>query len=133
MWNTKKGKLFFKLHWIKIIVAVLLSVLATSLVMFIHSGLNEWGSVDAISKQRTIAGMPFQFYMMVVTGIVQAVFFGIMWFFIMRGGGITSLTQARQSAIKGEQIGVRWSDVIGMEEAKKEAMEVVQLIRIENA
>lgn len=129
MWNARKGKLFFKLHWIKIIVIILLSVLATSLVMFIHIGLNEWGTVDAISKQRTIAGMPFQFYMMLVTGIVQAVFFGIMWFFIMRGGGITSLTQARQSAIKGEQIGVRWSDVIGMEEAKKEAMEVVQLIR----
>ncbi len=129
MWNAKKAKLFFKLYWIKIIVIFLLSVLATSLVMFIHIGLNEWGAVDAISKQRTIAGMPFQFYMMIVTGIIQAVFFGIMWFFIMRGGGITSLTQARQSAIKGAQIGVRWSDVIGMEEAKKEAMEVVQLIR----
>lgn len=126
---SKKTKMFFKLHWIKIIVIFLLSIIFTSLIAFIHSGLNEWGSVDAISKQKTIAGMPFQFYMMLVTGIVQAFLFGVMWFYIMRGGAVTSLGKAAASAVKGAQIGVRWNDVIGMEEAKNEAAEVVKLIQ----
>jgi cell division protease FtsH len=129
MWNAKKTKLFFKLHWIKIIVTVLFFVITTSLVMFIHMGLNEWGTVDAISKQRTIAGFPFQFYMMIVTGIIQTVLFGIMWLYIMRGGSVNAFTKTGKSAVKGKEIGVRWSDVIGMEDAKKEAMEVVRLIR----
>jgi len=129
MFNGKKIKTFFRLHWIKILIFSFLAVISSSLIVFIHSGLSEWASVDAISKQRTIAGMPFQFYMMLVTGIVQAFLFGVMWFFIMRGGGISSFTRQGKIAVKGKDIGVRWTDVIGMEDAKKEAMEVVKLIR----
>jgi len=129
MFDKKKIKMFLNLHWIKILVVFFLSVITFSLVSFIYSGLSEWGTVDAISKQRTIAGMPFQLYMMLVTGIIQAFLFGIMWFYIMRGGMYTSFTKSQKTAVKGEQIGVRWNDVIGLDEAKKEAMEVVKLIR----
>jgi cell division protease FtsH len=34
-----------------------------------------------------------------------------------------------KSKVKGEQVNVKWSDVIGMEEAKREAWEAVQLIK----
>ncbi|MFH0877161.1 MAG: AAA family ATPase [Candidatus Omnitrophota bacterium] len=129
MIDQKKLKMFFKLHWIKIIVSVFFLAIVVSLAVFIHAGLNEWQSIDAITKQRTVGGMPFQFYMMLVTGIIQAIFFGFMWLYIIRGGGFSSFAKLSHGAIKGQDIGVHWSDIIGMEEAKKEAGEVVGLIR----
>jgi cell division protease FtsH len=127
--DKRKLKIFFKLHWIKMLVAFILAVITTSLTIFIIIGLNEWGAIDAITKQRTFGGFPFQLYMMIIAGIFQAFMFGIMWTYIIRGDMSRSFTKTGKVAIKGEEIGVRWSDVIGMEEAKKEAMEVVSLIR----
>jgi cell division protease FtsH len=43
----------------------------------------------------------------------------------MQGG----LAKVSKSKIKGEMVNVMWDDVIGMEEAKREAWEVVQLIK----
>jgi len=129
MFDSKKFKMFLRFHWIKVIVTLFLLIVITSLFLFINSGLNEWRSVDIISRQRTIAGMPFQFYMMLITAVIQTFLFGVMWFYVMRGGLMESFTKTAKTPVKGSDIGVRWSDVIGMEEAKKEAMEVVRLIR----
>ena len=129
MVNQKKIKIFFKLHWVKIIVVMVLLAIIASLVAFISAGLNEWGSVDAISKQRTVAALPFQLYMLVVSGIFSAFVFGLMWLYIGRGGAARSFTQSGKNAVEGKEIGVYWNDIIGMDEAKKEAQEVVRLIK----
>ncbi|MBM3243524.1 MAG: AAA family ATPase [Candidatus Omnitrophica bacterium] len=127
--NKRKLKIFLNLHWIKLLVVFLLAIITASLTVFIIIGLKEWGAIDAITKQRTFGGFPFQLYMMVIAGIFQAFIFGLMWIYIIRGGMARSFTKTGKIAVKGKEIGVRWSDVIGMEEAKKEAMEVVSLIR----
>jgi cell division protease FtsH len=73
--------------------------------------------------------MPFQLYMSLITGIISAFVFGVMWLYIMRGGAIRSFTQLGKSYVKGKEIGIYWHDVVGMEEVKLEAKEVVNLIR----
>lgn len=129
MVNQKKIKIFFKLHWVKIVVIICLAAIIASLIAFILAGLNEWGSVDAISKQRTVAFLPFQLYMSVVSGIFSAFVFGLMWLYIGRGGAAKTFTQLGKNASGGKEIGVYWNDIIGMEEAKREAAEVVSLIK----
>jgi cell division protease FtsH len=53
-----------------------------------------------------------------------------MWYWMMfRGGGYGEFSKLQSKAIRGEEIGVRWPDVIGMEDAKREAWEAVELIR----
>lgn len=111
------------------IVAVCILVLVASLAAFISTGLREWSSVDAISKQRTVAALPFQLYMAVISGIFSAFVFGVMWIYIMRGDAMRASAQAGKKSVDGSEIGIRWADVIGMDDAKKEAMEVVRLIR----
>jgi cell division protease FtsH len=125
MRHNKKFKIFFRLHWIKILVVLGIAVVLVSLVAFLYIGLNELNSVDAITKQRTIATFPFQFYM----SVVSAVIFGLMWMFIMPGRASGFMSNLGKSQVKGEEIGVHWDDVVGMEEEKKEAMEVVRFIR----
>ena len=129
MLTDKKIRMFFRLHWIKVVVAFCLVVLVASLIGFISVGMNEWGSIDAISKQHTVAAFPFQLYLSVITGIFSAFVFGLMWIYFMQGGAARSFTQTGKTSVKDKEIGVYWHDVIGMEEAKKEAMEVVRLIR----
>ena len=123
--KANKVKLFFRLHWIKLLVVLGVSLLLTSLTVFISMGFNEWGTVDGLTKQRTIAGFPFQLYM----AIIQVFLFGLMWFFLGSGGAYRSFMQLGKSSVRGEEIGVKWSDIIGMDEVKKEAVEVVRLIK----
>ncbi len=126
---NRRAKVFLKLHWIKILVVICILAVIGSIIAFVAVGLREWGGVDAISKQRTVAALPFQLYMAVVAGIFSAFVFGLMWLFVIRGGAFQSMGQSRKASVKGKDIGVHWNDVIGIEESKKEAREVVKLIR----
>jgi len=126
---SRKMNVFFRLHWIKLIVAAVIAVVVITLVLFIMTGLREWSSVDAVTRQHTVASMPFQLYIAMVTGAMSAVIFGVMWIFVINGGMLNSFTKSTRGAVKGKDIGVHWADVIGMDEAKKEANEVVGLIR----
>jgi cell division protease FtsH len=56
---------------------------------------------------------------------LNATIFVFMYMMFMQGG----LAKISKSKIRGEFVNVKWSDVIGMEEAKKEAWEVVQLLK----
>ncbi len=129
MMSGRKFAVFFRLHWVKVLVGVFIAAIVTAIVLFVMAGLREWGGVDAVTRQRTVAGMPFQLFTAMIMGLVSAVMFGLMWIFVIGGGMARSFTRTNTSAVKGEAIGVHWSDVIGMEEAKKEAKEVVRLIK----
>jgi len=48
------------------------------------------------------------------------------WLYFKRGA--QSFAQAQKKSVAGKEIGVTWNDVIGMDEAKEEALEVVKLI-----
>ena len=61
MLNERKIKMFFKLHWIKLVIGVCSTVIVISVFIFLYLGLQEWPSVDAITRQRTLATFPFQF------------------------------------------------------------------------
>jgi len=125
----RKFVVFFRLHWVKVLIGVAIAALVATAAAFIMTGLREWGGVDAVTRQRTVASMPFQLYTSLIAGIISAVVFGLMWVFVIHGGMARSFTRLGRSAVRGEEIGVRWSDVVGMEEAKKEAKEVVRLIK----
>lgn len=125
---SRKFRMFFKLHWIKIVAALIISVILTSVYVFLIVGMKEYQTMDIVSKQRTAASFPFLIYTSVLNAIIFALALSFMSL-MTQGGMLSSLTRTVKDAVKGDQIGVRWSDVIGMDEAKKEAMEVVQLIR----
>jgi len=107
--------LFFEVHWIKIAIAV--AVIASILwpVLALRS-------ID--SYQRT--------YLMVIMSmtpiqsILYAGIFILMLYWLHYGGG--SFSKLSKSRIKSHNVNVRWDEVIGMEEAKQEALEVVNLL-----
>ncbi len=109
-------RLWFEIHWVMIAIVVVL-LLAIIWPIVALSGIDSY--------QRTYI-MAF-FSLTPLQSILYAGIFVAMMFWLHYGGG--SFSKMSKSRIKGDQVNVKWDEVIGMEEAKLEAWEVVELLR----
>jgi len=114
MYWHKKMRLFFSMHWVKfaIITAVLLLI-----------ALAVWGlmSMESFYMHLTLAQLPLQ---LLLTALSAAIFV-YMYMMVFRGG----FSKLERGRVKGENVRVRFDDVIGIDEAKEDAWEVVSLIK----
>ncbi|MBI3320985.1 MAG: AAA family ATPase [Candidatus Omnitrophica bacterium] len=62
-----------------------------------------------------------------IQSVLYAGIFVAMLYWLHYGGG--SFSKLSKGKVKGDQVNVRWDEVIGMEEAKREAWEVVELLK----
>src|SRR3989344_5392617 len=111
---SRKTKMYFKMYRIR---------LAVILIIILVCILAVWGlmSLESFYRNITLATMPINLIMVAL----NATIFVFMYMMFMQGG----LAKISKSKIHGELVNVKWDDVIGMEEAKREAWEVVQLIK----
>jgi len=107
-------RMFFMMHKLKLIIGGVIILLL---------GLAVWGlsSLESFYRHITLAQLPIS---VLLAGISASVFV-FMYLFGFRGG----LASVGKNTIKGAWMDVKWEDVIGMEEAKQEATEVVELIK----
>lgn len=109
-------RLFFEIHWVKVAIAVvLIASIAWPVVAF--------GVLDSYQRTYLMALVS----MTPIQSILYAGIFIIMLSWLHYGGG--SFSKISKAAIKGSQVNVKWDEVIGMEEAKMEAWEVVGLLK----
>lgn len=106
--------MYLKMYKVFIIVAFLLVGLLVATVI----GLS---SLESFYRKMMIATMPLQLLM---AGIHAGIF--VFMYLVFLRGGFAKLDKA---PIKGKGIDIRWKDVIGLDDAKQEAWEFVQLIR----
>jgi ATP-dependent metalloprotease FtsH len=101
-------------NWVKLLIisAVVL------LIFFTVVGL---ASLESFYLNLTLATLPLQLLMTALNAVV----FVYLYMTVFRGG----FTEMKKSKVKAGHVNVKFSDVIGLEEAKREAMEVVELIR----
>jgi cell division protease FtsH len=125
--NKKKLKLFIKFHWIGIISVILLIIIGISFVFFLRSAINAWQTSESYFKKATLAQYALFFYVLILIQIITLPLTGILWIWIMRGGHM-KMTQIGTKAIDGKEMRIHWNDVIGMDEGKEEAIEVVRLV-----
>jgi len=113
---NRKLRLFWELHWIKLLIAgILLGAIVLPIAVL--------SRIDSYQRMYLMAWMsifPLQ-------AILSAGFFVAFLYWLHYGGG--SFSKMNKSMVRGEQMNVRWDDVIGMEEAKLEAWEVVSLLQ----
>lgn len=112
--TMRRFKMYLMLHKVKIIIIFAVTTLLL---------LSIWGlsSLESFYRHLTIAQMPIT---LLLSG-VHAGIFVFMYMVFLRGG----FTRIKQTTIKGQKVNVHWDDVIGIDEAKEEAWEVVQLIK----
>ncbi len=110
----KPAKMWIKSRWI------MLAIIAGLLLLV---RLAIWGllSLESFYQKITLATMPIQFIMMAFSSTI----FVLLYVVFLQGG----MAKISKSRIKGDLVDVKWSDVIGMENVKEEAKEVVELIK----
>lgn len=78
-------------------------------------------SLESYYRNITLAQMPVSILLVIVNSVV----FVYMYSAILKGG----MTKMDKKSVKSKEVNVRFSDVVGIDEAKEECWEVVQLIK----
>ncbi len=108
----------FKMHFLNYRTRIFIILASIVLV-----ALSIWGmaSLESYYRNITLATMPLQMLMVAMNAII----FVYMYMTVMRDG----FAKMDRKNVKGSDVNVRFSDVVGIDEAKEEAWEVVQLIK----
>lgn len=115
--NKARLKIWFDEHWMSwaliglVIVTIIGTVIGTYVFLF---------QLDSFQKQTLTASIPLYLF----NSLIAALAFVFLYWLFLYGG----LTQMKATKMEAEVVNVKFSDVIGLEEAKKEAQEVVSLI-----
>lgn len=112
-WNRR-----LKMYFLNYRANIMITVVAVTLIL-----LSIWGmsSLESYYRNITLATMPLQLVMVALNALI----FVYMYMNVFGRG----FAKVDKKNIKGSEVNVRFSDVIGMDEAKEEAWEVVQLIK----
>ncbi len=115
MFNRKNIKYFFIRHWVKfaVLVTLLLSIALPWAVL---------GRIDSYQRIYLIAWLS----LMPIQSIVSAVVFVVLLYWLHYGGGFQKIGSKK---VKTNVVNIKWNDVIGMEQAKMESVEIVKLIK----
>lgn len=108
----------FKMHFLNYRSKIFISLGVVLLVILSIYGMM---SLESYYRNITLAQMPISILLVMVNALV----FVYMYMGVLRGG----FTKLDKKSIKGREVNVHFSDVVGIDEAKEEAWEVVQLIK----
>lgn len=114
MSKIRRWKLFWMDHWVKI------SIIIGAVVLIAFSFIGM-ASLESYYRNITLAQLPLQILMVILNSVI----FVYLYMFIFRGG----FAKLDKKNIKANEVNVKFSDVIGIDEAKEECWEVVQLIK----
>ncbi|MCF7907653.1 MAG: AAA family ATPase [Candidatus Omnitrophica bacterium] len=127
MANSSNQRLtkYIKLHWIKVTIISVAILLILSIIALTTVGLRTFFQLDSFFRKSMLAGIPLQIFFMLIVGTVSGAITTSIFVYFLWGGGLDKL---KSKKVKPQSVNVRWSDVIGMENIKKEVWEVIQLI-----
>ena len=110
----RRWKLFFMDHWLKAAI-----ILASALLII----ASIWGmaSLESYYRNITLAQLPLQILMVIINSVI----FVYMYMMVFQSG----FSKMGNKKIKSNEVNIKFSDVIGIDEAKDECWEVVQLIK----
>src|SRR3990167_2162625 len=117
---------YLKLNWIKFLVAFVFIVVLIALGFFLREGLSSYFALGSFSRRQISAYMTFFLIIGIFTVFIQLPLFFGMHYYFLQGGGLGNLRGKRADQ---EKVNVKWDEVIGMESAKKDAWEIVKLLK----
>jgi cell division protease FtsH len=110
----RKVRIYLKWHWVSLAITIAIYALVR---------LAIWGfsTMESFYMKLTLAQLPLQILLFAFNAAV----FVYMYTMVL-GRGFSSMN--KKSKLRGELVNIKWSDVIGMDNVKQEAKEVVELI-----
>jgi len=106
------------MHFVNHRTKILITVGVIALIILSIYGMM---SLESYYRNITLAQMPISILLVMVNALI----FVYLYVVVLRNG----FTTLDKKSVKGREVNVRFSDVVGIDEAKEEAWEVVQLIK----
>lgn len=110
----RRWKMHFLNHRTKIFITL-------GVVLLVILSIYGMMSLESYYRNITLAQMPISILLVMVNALI----FVYLYVVVLRNG----FTTLDKKSVKGREVNVRFSDVVGIDEAKEEAWEVVQLIK----
>jgi cell division protease FtsH len=110
----KRVKIFLLDHWVKI-------AIISAVVLLIAAAIYGLSTLESFYRHMTLATLPLQ----ILIVAVNAMIFVYMYMTVFRGG----FAKLDKGLVRGEKVAVSFKDVIGIDDAKEESWEVVELIK----
>ncbi len=114
----RKIKTFLREHWVAVSVTVAVIILV---------GLSVIGfmGLESFYRKMQLAQLPIQIMMWILASAISAIIYVTLLF--------GRFGQIDKKQVKGSQVNVKFSEVLGIDEAKEEAIEVVELLKDHSA
>lgn len=122
----KRFIIFLRLYWLRIILAAILLVGFIATIQFVIYCYQNYLLLEDYSKRQISGQMALLLPMFVLVNLLALpIMLGLQYYF-MQGGLAGSIGKDKAALAK---VNVKWDQVIGMEGAKKEAWELVKLLK----
>ncbi len=124
--QAKKIKKFLTLHWQAIAVFGAITITILLIIVFTAISFYHFMTIESYLRKSMLAGMFSYIFLWLVVGSLTGFIHTILWIFLVFGGGFARLTHKR---VKESEVNVKWRDVVGMEQIKREVWEVINLVK----
>jgi len=121
--NFKKFKVFLKLYWLRILITALILAIIIAATFFMTYCVKSFFSLEPFSRQQISAQMALLLPMFVIVHLISLPIMLGMQYYFLQGGGMGKVY------VEKAKVDVKWDEVIGLENAKKEAWELVKLLK----
>lgn len=122
----RKLTVFIRLYWIRLIfISVALTMIAW-MVQFMIVSNGNYDQLESFTRRNISAQMGQTLIMFIFLSLIQVPLSFGMYYWLMSGGAMGKMGTLNLSKVR---VNVKMSDVIGMDEPKQEAMELIKLLK----
>jgi len=121
----KRLYIFIHVYWARILLIFLVFLCLLGSFFFMKYAVNSYFSLESFSRRNIAAPMALFLPMFVIVHLITLPIMIGMQYYVMQGG-FSKLFSTQIGKAKAK---VKWDDVIGMDSAKKEAWEIVKLLK----
>ncbi len=124
----RKFFIFLQVHWIKVLIIAVLAAGVIFSVLFLKYCLENFFMLEGFTRRQMSAQMALLVPMFVIVHLISMPLMIGLQYYMMQGG----LSRMFSTKIDIARVKVKWNEVIGMESAKREAWEIVKLLKDRN-
>ncbi len=121
----KRFWIFLRLYWLRILAIILIISAIIFSSFFVNYCMENFFLLERSSRRQISGQMALLLPMFLLVQLIATPIMIALQFYFMQGG----FARLTQNKIGLAQANVKWDDVIGMEEAKKDAWELVELLK----
>ena len=122
----RKLWIFMQLYWIRVLIAAISVTMIIWIIQFLIVSNGNYEQLESFSRRNISAQMGQSFIMFVFVTLIQVpISFGL-YYWLMSGGALGKMGTLNLNKVR---VNVKMNDVIGMDEPKREAWELVKLLK----